>query len=92
MPHDLRHLALMNFLLERFEDIPEELRNLLCPASRNLLIVADEVLFLLRRGMSASTSPQALSSDEASPTLFSGAFSRLIDAFKSRSIWMPHCS
>jgi hypothetical protein len=31
-PHsaDLRHLALMDFLLEHFEDIPEELRTLLC--------------------------------------------------------------
>ncbi len=28
--NDLRHLALMDFLLEHFEDIPEELRNLLC--------------------------------------------------------------
>lgn len=28
---DLRHLALMDFLLEHFEEIPEELRNLLCP-------------------------------------------------------------
>ncbi len=31
---DLRHLAIMDFLLEHFEDIPEELRNLLCPPSR----------------------------------------------------------
>jgi hypothetical protein len=29
--NDLRHLALMDFLLEHFEDIPEELRSLLCP-------------------------------------------------------------
>ena len=29
-PHDLRHLALMDFLLEHFEEIPEELKNLLC--------------------------------------------------------------
>lgn len=29
--NDLRHLALVDFLLEHFEDIPEELRNLLCP-------------------------------------------------------------
>ena len=29
-PHDLRHLALMNFLLEHFEEIPTELFNLLC--------------------------------------------------------------
>ncbi len=28
---DLRHLAIMDFLLEHFEEIPEELRNLLCP-------------------------------------------------------------
>ena len=31
---DLRHLAIMDFLLEHFEDIPEELRNLLCPPNR----------------------------------------------------------
>jgi hypothetical protein len=31
--NDLRHLALMDFLLEHFEDIPEELRNSLCPSS-----------------------------------------------------------
>ncbi len=30
--NDLRHLALMNFLLEHFEEIPEKLRNLLCIA------------------------------------------------------------
>ncbi|MEW5858748.1 MAG: helix-turn-helix domain-containing protein [Cyanobacteriota bacterium] len=29
--NDLRHLALVNFLLENFESIPIELRNLLCP-------------------------------------------------------------
>jgi len=29
-PDDLRHLALMDFLLEHFEDIPSELRDLLC--------------------------------------------------------------
>ncbi|HEY9295676.1 MAG TPA: helix-turn-helix domain-containing protein [Phormidium sp.] len=28
---DLRHLAVMDFLLEHYEDIPLELRNLLCP-------------------------------------------------------------
>ena len=28
---DLRHLALVDFLLEHFELIPVELRNLLCP-------------------------------------------------------------
>jgi hypothetical protein len=32
-PADLRHLAIMDFLLEHFEDIPEKLRNLLCPPS-----------------------------------------------------------
>ncbi|HEY9636695.1 MAG TPA: helix-turn-helix domain-containing protein [Coleofasciculaceae cyanobacterium] len=31
LPIDLRHLALMDFLLEHWEDIPEELRNQLCP-------------------------------------------------------------
>ncbi len=31
---DMRHLALMDFLLEHFEDIPEELLNLLCPPNR----------------------------------------------------------
>ncbi len=29
--NDLRHLALMDFLLEHFEKIPAELLNLLCP-------------------------------------------------------------
>lgn len=33
---DLRHLALMDFLLEHYEDIPENLFNLLCPPNRNL--------------------------------------------------------
>lgn len=28
--YDLRNLALMDFLLEHFEEIPEELKNLLC--------------------------------------------------------------
>lgn len=28
---DLRHLAIMDFLLEHFEEIPDELRSLLCP-------------------------------------------------------------
>jgi hypothetical protein len=32
--NDLRHLALMDFLLEHFEEIPDELRNLLCPRHR----------------------------------------------------------
>jgi hypothetical protein len=31
---DLRHLALMDFLLEHFEEIPETLTNLLCPPTR----------------------------------------------------------
>ena len=31
---DLRHLALMDFLLEHFEEIPPELLNLLCPQNR----------------------------------------------------------
>jgi hypothetical protein len=30
-PNDLRHLALMDFLLEHFEEIPEALLDLLCP-------------------------------------------------------------
>ncbi|WP_414859111.1 helix-turn-helix domain-containing protein [Nostoc sp. KVJ3] len=30
MPSDLRHLALMDFLLEHFEEIPEECLNILC--------------------------------------------------------------
>lgn len=30
-PNDLRHLALMDFLLEHFEEIPDYFRNLLCP-------------------------------------------------------------
>jgi hypothetical protein len=30
-PNDLRHLALMDFLLEHFDDIPPVLLNLLCP-------------------------------------------------------------
>jgi hypothetical protein len=34
-PNDLRHLALMDFLLEHYEDIPPELLNLLCPRKRN---------------------------------------------------------
>ena len=32
---DLRHLALMDFLLEHREEIPTELFNLLCPDSRS---------------------------------------------------------
>jgi hypothetical protein len=31
LPIDLRHLALMDFLLEHWEEIPQELRNQLCP-------------------------------------------------------------
>ncbi|NEO93456.1 MAG: helix-turn-helix domain-containing protein [Moorea sp. SIO3G5] len=34
-PSDLRHLALMDFLLEHFEEIPEELQNLLCPPNQD---------------------------------------------------------
>jgi len=34
LPIDLRHLALMDFLLENWEDIPESLRNQLCPPER----------------------------------------------------------
>jgi hypothetical protein len=34
-PNDLRHLALMDFLLEHFEEISEELFSLLCRPSRN---------------------------------------------------------
>ncbi|NEO98718.1 MAG: helix-turn-helix domain-containing protein [Symploca sp. SIO1C4] len=34
-PNDLRHLALMDFLLEHFEEIPEELWQLLCPTDTN---------------------------------------------------------
>ncbi|MEQ8383896.1 MAG: helix-turn-helix domain-containing protein [Coleofasciculus sp. A1-SPW-01] len=29
-PVDLRHLAIMDFLLEHFEEIPEKLRTILC--------------------------------------------------------------
>jgi hypothetical protein len=32
----LYHLALMDFLLEHWEDIPEELRNQLCPSDRRV--------------------------------------------------------
>jgi hypothetical protein len=32
---DLRHLALMDFLLEHHEDIPEQLLNVLCSPKRN---------------------------------------------------------
>ncbi|MEQ9357796.1 MAG: hypothetical protein RIG63_03470 [Coleofasciculus chthonoplastes F3-SA18-01] len=33
---DLRHLALMDFVLERYEDIPTELLDWLCPPESNL--------------------------------------------------------
>lgn len=33
--NDLRHLALMDFLLEHFEEIPSELFNLLCSPKQN---------------------------------------------------------
>jgi hypothetical protein len=36
LPIDLYHLALMDFLLEHWEDIPEELRNQLCPTDRRV--------------------------------------------------------
>ena len=32
---DMRHLALMDFLLEHYEDIPEDLLNLLCFSKHN---------------------------------------------------------
>lgn len=35
-PTDLRHLAIMDFLLEHFEEIPGELRNLLCSSNREI--------------------------------------------------------
>ncbi len=35
-PTDMRHLALMDFLLEHYEDIPEQLVNALCSPKRNL--------------------------------------------------------
>ena len=31
---DMRHLAMMDFLLDHFEEIPAELFNLLCPPNR----------------------------------------------------------
>ncbi len=34
MPNDLRHLALMDFLLQHWEDIPEELKNRLCSTAQ----------------------------------------------------------
>ncbi len=34
-PNDLRHLALMDFLLEHYQDIPEQLLNALCSPKRN---------------------------------------------------------
>ena len=35
MPNDLRHLALMDFLLQHWEDIPEELKNRLCSIDKD---------------------------------------------------------
>ena len=34
-PADLRHLALMDFLLEHYEDLPEDLLNVLCFPKHN---------------------------------------------------------
>jgi hypothetical protein len=34
-PTDMRHLALMDFLLEHHHDIPEDLLNVLCSPKRN---------------------------------------------------------
>lgn len=34
-PRDLRHLGLMDFLLEHYEEIPAKLRNLLCSPDHN---------------------------------------------------------
>ncbi len=33
-PVDLRNLAIMDFLLEHFQEIPEKLWNLICPPNR----------------------------------------------------------
>jgi hypothetical protein len=33
-PSDMRHLALMDFLLQHWEDIPEELKNRLCSTDK----------------------------------------------------------
>jgi hypothetical protein len=33
-PTDLRHLALMDFLLEHYQEIPKELKDVLCPPNR----------------------------------------------------------
>ncbi len=35
LPTDLRHLALMDFLLEHFEEIPPELLHQLCPPNQS---------------------------------------------------------
>ena len=35
MPNDLRHLALMDFLLQHWEDIPEQLKNRLCSTDKD---------------------------------------------------------
>ena len=34
IPSDLRHLALMDLLLQHWEDIPEELKNRLCSTAK----------------------------------------------------------
>ncbi len=35
MPADLRHLAVMDFLLDHYEEIPENLLSVLCSTDRN---------------------------------------------------------
>jgi hypothetical protein len=35
MPNDLRHLALMDFLLQHWEDIPEQLKHRLCSTDKD---------------------------------------------------------
>ncbi|WP_121969228.1 helix-turn-helix domain-containing protein [Leptolyngbya sp. BC1307] len=35
-PVDMRHLALMDFLLDHFDDIPAELRNALCASDQKI--------------------------------------------------------
>ncbi|MEQ9550187.1 MAG: helix-turn-helix domain-containing protein [Coleofasciculus sp. G3-WIS-01] len=35
-PRDLRHLAVVDFVLEHYEEIPPELLNVLCPGFGNL--------------------------------------------------------
>lgn len=34
-PSDLRHLTLMDFLLEHYQDVPEQVWELLCPQNRH---------------------------------------------------------